>query len=445
MIWLALLAALSEACYIGLSRLDATNGWTPVLSFLGWMGALFAMFAMAAYLLPKTKPSRARWWLIAVAAVVFRLTLLPAGLSQGASLADDWKGEQVAYDRFQLFDNDIWRYLWDGHLVAHGRNPYVEAVRSPAVDDLAPDGAWAEIRENVSYPEITTIYPPLAEAMFALVHALVPGSVSAMKAMTVVFDLATAVLLALLLRALGQDPAWCLLYAWNPLVVKVFAGSGHIDSLLNALIAGMLLLLVTGKKRAAAAVFGLTILAKLSPLILVPLLWRRIGIKGLLISASVVLLGYLPFAAAGLHVLDGFLTFARNWEFNGGPYQLFRLLGSPAMARALCGVCLLGLAGWHWRKDDGGTESLLTGSGDLLGALAIFSPAVMPWYTTWAQTAAIASKRWPWVWLTGLVCLAFFVMVDGRERVWALVIEYGVLAMIWAITFMRKRTNQLTS
>lgn len=439
--------AISELLYLSWARTEAVNGWPSVLGFLAKLLLLFLLFAVGArVILSLRAPSRPILWLVAVAALGFRLTLIPAGLPPEASLADDLAGQKVAFDRFQLYDNDIWRYLWDGHSVAHRQDPYTTPVNSPQADGLAPEGSpWADIRENVTYPQTPTIYPPLAQAVFAMAHAIAPASVAVMKSLTVCFDLITILLLAWILRVTGQDPALCLLYAWNPLIVKFFAGSGHIDSLMNALVAATLLLLVKNLRTAASLTFGLAILAKLSPLILVPLLLRRLGFRRILLSAAVVFLGYLPFASSGLHVFDGFNTFSRFWVFNAGPFHYFNAILGPDLARACCAACLLLVVLIWWRKDQGTHHDLLTASADLLGALSVLSPAVMPWYLSWAQPAAVVSRRWFWISMSALTSFAFLVMVDGAEREWARALEYGIAAAFALFLFVKhsiQRWNQ---
>lgn len=130
------------------------------------------------------------------------------------------RGDSVAYDRFQFFDDDVWRYLWDGHVWAHGINPYLYAPGDPSLDSLADgessklaDGraVWSDIRDNINYAGIPTIYPPLAQAVFRLSHSLAPGSVLVMKSLFMLFDLLAVVFIALSLEILGRPAEHALL------------------------------------------------------------------------------------------------------------------------------------------------------------------------------------------------------------------------------------------
>src|SRR5438445_9622287 len=117
---LAILVIASEAFYLALLRLNAVNGARPVAIFLAVLGAEFALCFLAYYAMRNKSAGSPLWALILGGAVLFRITLLPAGLPPDLSLREkfaamlaDWRGESVTYDRFQIFDDDIRRYLCD--------------------------------------------------------------------------------------------------------------------------------------------------------------------------------------------------------------------------------------------------------------------------------------------------------------------------------------------
>ena len=102
---------------------------------------------------------------IAIFAVLFRLVLLFVG-SGG--------------ETFLLYDNDLWRYLWDGHLTAEGVSPYSVAPSGVEADDalselLLDDDRWWELYDRVYYPDFLTVYPPFSQGAFRLANAITPG------------------------------------------------------------------------------------------------------------------------------------------------------------------------------------------------------------------------------------------------------------------------------
>ena len=84
-----------------------------------------------------------------------------------------------------------------------------------------------------------TIYPPVAEAIFFAVTR-VSERVSVMKAAMVGFEIVTFVLLRPSARGAGLPTGRVLVYAWHPLPLWEFAGSGHIDAALIAFVVAAL-------------------------------------------------------------------------------------------------------------------------------------------------------------------------------------------------------------
>jgi rSAM/selenodomain-associated transferase 1 len=116
--------------------------------------------------------------------------------------------------------DDIWRYLWEGHIQTLGFSPY----------HLAPDSEMlkahrTEFWELINHPQLATVYPPVAEFIFRIMASL-SLSVLAFKGLFVAADLLICRLLA---RKFGYRAA--ILFAWNPVVLYSFAAGGHYDSL----------------------------------------------------------------------------------------------------------------------------------------------------------------------------------------------------------------------
>jgi hypothetical protein len=189
--------------------------------------------------------------------------------------------------------------------------------------------------------------------------------------------------------------------------------------------------------------FALAVLAKLAPIVLLPFLARRVGLRGLGLAAAVVLAGYTPFLDSGF--LAGFSAFARDWRFNGGPFFLLNglltaLTTDPdRLARAVAAALLLATLAYLLVRDEGRPADVARVAAAALGALVLLSPAVMPWYVTWLLPLAVVGRESAWLAFSGLVCLAFLVMVDGRERPAVLLLEYGALAAFVTARLFRYR------
>jgi len=257
--------------------------------------------------------------------------------------------------------------------LASGVNPYryspaqVEAARNEGAATqelerlarlLRRSPELSTIVSHIEHRSVPTIYPPLSEGVFgvaALVtpeRAAVPAQVRVLKAILLLFDVATIGLVIGLLRNLGQPPARVVAYAWCPLVLKEFANTGHLDSIAVCLTVAMLWLLTkprlvmtatstphasspTTNDWLASGLWAGAVLAKLYPLVLAPVLlahwWRRLRWRSsglVIVFALVVIGGYAALppiakaattesAAGSEHSsLSGLGEFLRRWEMN---------------------------------------------------------------------------------------------------------------------------------
>jgi len=102
-----------------------------------------------------------------------------------------------------MLSSDLYRYLWDGRVQWAGISPY---RYPPAAPELAP------LRDEAVFPKINrptkvTVYPPGAEAVFALAARIAPNSIVAWRAFLLASEIVTVVLLIALLRGTRSSPA----------------------------------------------------------------------------------------------------------------------------------------------------------------------------------------------------------------------------------------------
>ena len=171
-----------------------------------------AIYLVAAWIVIRARSSNSTLLIAIAFAIVFRLSILFAP---------------------PYFSDDIYRYVWDGRVQAAGINPYRYI---PAAPELA------QLRDDTIYPKINrrdyahTIYPPVAQVVF-LLTTRISESVVWMKVTMLIFEMVAIWAIASLLNLLGRPRQLLLLYAWHPLVVWEFAGSGHVDAIAIGFIA----------------------------------------------------------------------------------------------------------------------------------------------------------------------------------------------------------------
>lgn len=210
-----------------------------------------------------------------------------------------------------ILELDLYRYMWDGIVLNSGVSPYRHApsevltrevvIHDPSLKKLTNTASqWPSHRailSEVHFPEYTTIYPPVSQLVFAASMWCVPDAasvtthVTAMRLSLILFDLVTlCVVWGLLVRA-KQHIGWLIAYAWNPLVIKEIANSGHLDSIAVCFMTAAVFWLVnhnadeSDERRSwlmspigcSALLLACATAAKLFPVILLPIMWCYAG------------------------------------------------------------------------------------------------------------------------------------------------------------------------
>jgi hypothetical protein len=306
--WLAIIGVLLVLLTAGgLALLD----WQPVgladdphlAAFVASLCAAGALWLIAVAIVRRSElPARAIWLVLGVA-IALRLLTLAAP---------------------PILSSDIYRYVWDGRVQVEGINPYRYV---PADDELA------FLRDEAVYPHMNradyahTVYPPAAQAIFAIAAAVTPG-LFGMKLMMAAFDALAIGMLLVLLRIAGRQPAELLIYAWLPLPVWEFAGNAHIDAAAAGLLALALLLAVRGRWVWTGIVLGAAALTKFLPAVVLPAFWRPWNRRLPLAFAATLVALYVPYAMVGPKVVGFLFGYASEEGIaNGQGFLLLQVLG----------------------------------------------------------------------------------------------------------------------
>lgn len=348
--------------------------------------------------------------------------------------------------------DDVYRYLWDGRVAASGSNPY---LLTPDDESLA--GLRDDLWTKTGHREIATVYPPLALGVFAGA-AVLPEPLLAYKLALAAVDLAGCLLLLALARRRGNG-LLALAYVWNPLLVVEGAGMGHVDVLGASLVIACVWLLSVGRNAAAGGAAALAVLAKLVPLVALPLWWRRMRHRGQRIFAVCAAALLLPATIAVLlwtrGVPPGLVEYALRWEYNGPFYEpLWRLIGvlrldlaasgvvhlvrvifggeveatpwstlySYAYPQFLARLVLLAAAAVLWLRLWRRRPEPVPAAFGAFGAVLLMSPTFYPWYLIWilpwaaltgARAVLVLSATLPLAYLPAVAGLPYFPWVYG--------------------------------
>ena len=282
-------------------------------SFEGFVAAALAqgaVYATSVYIVLRHRFGRGALAVVFIVAVVARAIALPAPA---------------------LLSTDVARYVWDGRVQAAGVNPYRYVPADPQL---------AGLRDEAIYPNINradyavTIYPPVAEMMFFLATR-VSESFTMMRFTMLGFEAVTVLALLALLEHDGRPAVRVLIYAWHPLPIWEFAGTGHVDAAAIALMTLAMLAAVRDRRVLAGIALAAGSLVKPFVLFVAPPLWRRWDwrLPAAFVASAVVC--YLPYLSVGTGVL-GYLSGGYQDEqgyLDGSGFflvLLLRRLGLPA-------------------------------------------------------------------------------------------------------------------
>jgi alpha-1,6-mannosyltransferase len=404
----------------------------PLDLFVLLEGIQGLIYFAAVVIVLNTKPGSRVIWIVLAAAFLLRATV-------------------VIFPPF--LSNDIYRYVWDGWVQGAGINPYRYIPADPHL---------AFLRDALVFPNINranyapTIYPPAAEMIFYVVAGLAKllggAPVLAMKLAMLAFEAGGIWAMLRLLDHGGLPRARIIIYAWNPVPIWEFAGSGHVDAIAICFIALALLAAVEGKSRLSAVALAAATLTKFLPVVLLPALWRR-NWKFAIVFALCVAALYLPYLGAGKAVL-GFLGGynAQEGIDSGAGIFLLSIAGHaislPAYASKIYLLIfatvfiVLGVAmmfGQRFSPDRAAAAKMIARNALLLGCvlMAGLSPHY-PWYYCWLLIPACIL---PWSSVLYLVTASFLLYLNPThtELFWPALV-YGpffILAVMdaWAARF----------
>lgn len=340
---------------------------------------------------------------------------------------------------------DVYRYVWDGRVQAAGINPYRYRPADPELAGLRDE----TIFPNINRAEIApTIYPPMAQVIY-LAATRISDTVVGIKAAMVAFEIATMAAILALLRRRGLPETRVLLYAWHPLPLFEFAGSGHVDA--AAIAFAMLACLAADRRHPvlAGALLAAGALVKYFPVVIAPALYRRWGWRMPAAALLVAVAVYLPYLGVGRGVLGYLPGYAEEESLTTGTgFFLLGALGQvtalPAWTTAAYGLAglavLAGLALAAVFRPRPEAVSLVFAL-LLLGTFTLILSPHVAWYFTWLVPFLCFRPSLALVYLTGSAPFLYGLVWDPGDvaRSALLYVPFGAI-LAWELSAGRLRS-----
>ncbi|MDJ0466949.1 glycosyltransferase 87 family protein [Streptomyces sp. H27-C3] len=435
-----LLAALT-AVLIGTVRKDGY--FTDPAGLSWWYAAAWLLFGAAAWSVRKVPVRRAV------------LLILAGGVAVAAT-------GLAAPPRTST---DSYRYAWDGRVQAAGISPYDHAPADTALAELRdpwlfPSGAACRGPDRariategggrhctrLNRPKAHTIYPPVSQGYFLLVHELSPQGTrhKPLQVGGALLAMGVSGALLLVLRRRGDDLRGAAYWAWCPAVPVEAVNNAHAD-VLGALLAVAGLGVVVAHRAAGGALLGAAIAVKLLPAVVLPgalsgALGRPVRLRAaaavLLPAAAVLALSYLPYVLASQQSVFGYLgDYVAEEGYDDAAaenrYAVLRLLLPDAWALPV--VCVvMALTVWHVLRR-GDPRRPWCGALLVTGAAFLLMTPGYSWYALLLVALVALDGRWEWlgVAVAGQAAYVTSRAFDDPHAVSATVaVAYGVAAAV---------------
>ena len=453
-IYLSVLGLLSLILYLGLTGLSKDFNWgegyseRPILEYLAIYFSLFSLYTLACLSVFKSNWTQKTFWVLIAFGLLFRFAMLPSQ---------------------QIQEDDVYRYLWDGKVFAHGINPFKFApeeinqyqsikVQNPAYflshygkndqNELAVlnDLKWESdialrYMERINHPDVPSIYPPLAQYVFRFSQQINPDSLFTLRIMFLAFDLMGMVFIILALKTLNLNQNFSLVYFWSPLMIKETYNSTHLDIIgISCLCVSVYFLI---RKRMVGSIFflALSVLGKFYSAVLLPFYLQRSWFLAqenrqrgaatltlhLILFCTVITVFYLPFIDIGGSVFEGLKTYGTHWQSNDSLFAILLYVlknilklgisteipifgSSMIFAKSIMALVILGAVAYLITKQGPDTNSPKMWIRNIFMVIVLVflvSPVQNPWYLCWTVPFLCIFHSRSLISLTGLIGLYY--------------------------------------
>jgi hypothetical protein len=414
-------ATVAIHAHLARSPLPAHAPALPLLVHLGLAFLVFLPALRAARRLGGERPLPVLFWCFLVA---------------GASLV-------VYLPSSVLVSSEVTRYQWNGDLAGAGFNPYEFSPDDPEVADLR-----AEFPGEIPHPEQKAIYPPLAEILFYVLSRTGWDSLFTYRLLFSTLTLLCGVALLRLCAGAGVYLSRVTVFLWHPLLILESGANAHLEVLPLFFLLLSLGLLISRHQLSPMGFLGISSMVRIYPVALLPLYVRRVPFYRTLPFLLVVVVSVVPFIGAGRDLVAGAVETLSHARFNPGGFlaveALCSMVGHPEWSRLAVGGLVFLIAVLLFLTDDGTHASILRRAYYLALPPILLGPVVHPWYLVWlipflALVPTGHMLRFPILYLSGSVLLAYTALDGEGIPAWATWVEYGPVVLLAVVVPLLRR------
>lgn len=360
--------------------------------------------------------------------------------------------------------DDYFRFIWDGRLTAHGYNPFIYLPSRVPKDILASCNLTPELYEGLNSQNYYSVYPSVTQYISGAACYLFPdnitGSIIFIRTIIILAEVSSCFLIIKLLQHFKLPIGKVLLYVLNPLVIIELTGNLHFEGILIFFLLLFFYLLVKKKHLLAAIPFALSVSTKLIPLVLLPLLLKRLSIKQFIVFSIICIVtiaaAFLPFYSYDmvLNMYDSVELYFQHFEFNASIFYIIRTIGFAAKGydiidiagKVLPLVFIAGLLVLLIKSKIHTEVQLIHTSVYALFIYYALALVVHPWYISLLLVLSIFTQyRFAILWtaLIGFTYITYHT-VPYKENYWVVFIEYTcVFAFLCFELWQQRKANTI--
>lgn len=361
---------------------------------------------------------------------------------------------------------DFFRFVWDGELVSHFINPYLNVPNTLIEQSDLVIANAQELYDGMGSLSARhySNYPPLNQLIFAIAALSggksILGSIIVMRATIILADIGILYFGRKLLKNINQSPHLIFWYFLNPLVIIELTGNLHFEGVMLFFFVWALYLLSVHKWQWAAVVYACSISVKLVPLLFLPLFLKYFKLKKSIPFFAIIgvtsLLLFAPFYSSEFmsNYSKTIGLWFSNFEFNAGlyngikqiaiqfdakPWELIKTYGKITPIITIVAVLL-----FTFLRKNQKLPVLITSMLWVLTLYYFMSATVHPWYVIFLVVLTAFTKyRYAFIWSAAIVLSYFAYSVsDFKENLWLLAIEYIAVSsfLIYELVAYRNKT-----
>lgn len=418
----------------------------PLITLVITLGLLFALYGIMLKGVSRCAQSQSKWGLLLIVffAIAFRMLLIFSHPIQ---------------------EDDMYRYIWDGQTLLAGESPYADppddryervylskdkngnlTENLDSKDEKLSEPAH-DIYRQINYSFIRTIYPPVAQYLFALSQLISPWELTGWRFLIALADIGIIFLLLSLLKTIRKPASLILIYAWSPLILKEYFNSLHLDIFAIFFVTLAIWFRAKGKLPFSYLALSLGIFTKWYPLIFLPFFFvadfKGSRIKtpflGIVLPLLLGIVLYYPLRSDFGQLTEGLSAFALHWKVNDSVFSVIKFVfdawplpNSMQWTKLITGVI------WLWvyigailyLNREKSFIALIKVSFFSVSALFFLSPTGNPWYFAWVFPFLVLMPIRSLLFASGLILLYYldfyFLYRNQMDSFsWVRFVEYG--------------------